>query len=126
MGPRSTFVLRPPSCMFGKLLNLAVSDVLGKESEVSVYIYDAGNQEVFLGHAKVDPDVFRGTNRVEGWYKLEARDPEEDQVSGEVHLEISFQKTDKKHYGPEDFRILKLIGKGSLLCSDHMSFPRCC
>ena len=91
------------------------SDVLGKQSEVSVYIYDAGNQEAFLGHAKVDPDVFYDNHKVEGWYRLEARDPEEDQVSGEVHLEISFQKTDKKHYGPEDFRILKLIGKGLFL-----------
>lgn len=96
------------------LLTLAFSDVLGKQSEVSVYIYDAGNQEAFLGHVKVDPDVFGDNNRVEGWYKLEARDPEEDHVSGEVHLEISFQKTDKKQYGPEDFRILKLIGKGML------------
>ena len=93
-------------------LTSADSDVLGKQSEVSIYIYDAGNQEAFLGHVKVDPDVFGDTNRVEGWYKLYARDPEEENVSGEVHLEISFQETDKKHYGPEDFRILKLIGKG--------------
>ena len=48
----------------------------------------------------------------EGWYKLEARDSEEDRVTGEVHLEMTFQKIDKKHYGPEDFEILKLIGKG--------------
>jgi serine/threonine protein kinase len=45
---------------------------------------------------------------------LEARDAgEEDSVMGEIHLKISFQKTDKKHYGPEDFDILKLIGKGT-------------
>lgn len=60
----------------------------------------------------MDPDVFQNKNRVEGWYKLEARAPEEDLVSGEVHLQISFQKTDKRHYGPDDFDILKLIGKG--------------
>jgi len=28
-------------------------------------------------------------------------------------LRVSFQRTDKKHYGPEDFEILKLIGKGT-------------
>jgi serine/threonine protein kinase SCH9 len=28
-------------------------------------------------------------------------------------LRISFQKTEKKHYGPRDFQILKLIGKGT-------------
>ena len=50
---------------------------------------------------------------MEGWYKLEARDPGEDgHVTGEIHLEVLFQKTEKRHYGPEDFQILKLIGKG--------------
>lgn len=63
------------------------------------------------------PDVFNQINSVGGWYRLEARDPEEDHVSGEVHLGITFQKTDKKHYGPEDFKILKLIGKGPCLDS---------
>lgn len=111
-GTTLLFCKNPKRIHIRLLLIRAVSDVLGKQSEVSVYIYDAGNQEAFLGHVKVDPDVFHNTNMVEGWYKLEARDPEEDHVSGEVHLEISFQKTDKRHYGPEDFRILKLIGKG--------------
>ena len=78
-----------------------------------MYIYDSGNQEAFLGHVKLTPDVFSDTRRIEGWYKLEPRNPEHDQVSGEVHLDINFQKTDKKQYGPEDFKILKLIGKGS-------------
>ncbi len=122
MGPCSTLVLTTQYIDFGNLLTFTVSDVLGKQSEVSVYIYDAGNQEAFLGHAKVDPDVFHDTNRVDGWYKLEARDPEEDQVSGEVRLEFSFQKTDKRHYGPEDFRILKLIGKG-LSCLPPEKLP---
>lgn len=49
----------------------------------------------------------------EGWYKLEARDPSQDgHVTGEIYLEVLFQKTEKRHYGPEDFQILKLIGKG--------------
>jgi len=96
------------------------SDVLGKQSEVSVFIYDSGT-EAFLGCVKTIPDVFHETRSVAGWYKLEARDPEEDHVSGEVHLEITFQKTDKKHYGPEDFKILKLIGKG-LSRTSHAKF----
>ena len=66
-----------------------------------------------MGHVKLTPDVSHDTRRIEGWYKLEPRNPEDDQVSGDVHLDISFQKTDKKQYGPEDFKILKLIGKGS-------------
>lgn len=52
-------------------------------------------------------------SRTDGWYKLEARDPSEDgHVTGEIYLEVLFQKTEKRHYGPEDFQILKLIGKG--------------
>jgi serine/threonine protein kinase SCH9 len=50
----------------------------------------------------------------DSWFTLEARDAEEaDTVMGEIHLKFSFQKTDKRHYGPEDFEILKLIGKGT-------------
>lgn len=30
-----------------------------------------------------------------------------------MRLQVKFQKTDKKTYGPEDFQILKLIGKGT-------------
>ncbi len=51
-------------------------------------------------------------SRLEGWYKLKARGPEDDHVTGEIRLEVVFQKTEKKHYGPEDFQILKLIGRG--------------
>ena len=88
------------------------SDVLGKHSEVSINVYDSGNHEAFLGLVKVNPDVFQENKRVEGWYSLETRNPEEDHVSGEVHLDFSFQKTDKTKFGPDDFQILKLIGKG--------------
>ncbi|KAI4094373.1 MAG: hypothetical protein LQ344_002273 [Seirophora lacunosa] len=89
------------------------SDVLSDESDIDVYIYDRSNQEAFLGHVRVTPNVSEDSSALEGWYKLEARDPEEDRVTGEIHLEITFQKTDKKHFGPEDFQIIKLIGKGT-------------
>lgn len=50
---------------------------------------------------------------MQGWYKLEARDPSADgHVTGEIHLEVLFQRTEQRHFGPEDFQILKLIGKG--------------
>lgn len=47
------------------------------------------------------------------WFRLEPREAAGEQVTGEIHLRIRFQKTEKKHYGPEDFTILKLIGKGT-------------
>ncbi|KAL8698701.1 MAG: hypothetical protein Q9224_001729 [Gallowayella concinna] len=91
----------------------AMFDVLSNESDIDVYIYDRSNQEAFLGHVRVSPNVSEDSSRLEGWYKLEARGPGEDRVSGEIHLEICFHKTDKKHFGPEDFQIIKLIGRGT-------------
>ncbi|KAL8716348.1 MAG: hypothetical protein Q9220_000253 [cf. Caloplaca sp. 1 TL-2023] len=90
----------------------AMFDVLSDESDIDVYIYDRSNQEAFLGHVRVSPNVSKDHLSQEGWYRLEARDPDEDRVSGEIHLEMRFHKTDKKHFGPEDFQIIKLIGKG--------------
>ncbi|KAL8944541.1 MAG: hypothetical protein Q9211_000552 [Gyalolechia sp. 1 TL-2023] len=91
----------------------AMFDVLSDQSDIDVYIYDRSNQEAFLGHVRVSPNVSEDSSTIQGWYTLEARDPEEDRVSGEIHLEMCFYKTDKKHFGPEDFQILKLIGKGT-------------
>lgn len=52
---------------------------------------------------------------LDGWFPLLSRTPNET-VSGEIKLHISFEKTSKKHYGPEDFEVLRLIGKGTVLC----------
>ncbi|KAL8779630.1 MAG: hypothetical protein Q9194_001332 [Teloschistes cf. exilis] len=93
--------------------NNGYSDVLSDESDIDVYIYDRSNQEAFLGHVRVSPNVREDKSALAGWYQLEARGPDEDRVPGEIYLEMSFQKTDKKHFGPEDFQILKLIGKGT-------------
>lgn len=96
-------------------INLCASDVSGKQSDVEVFVY-SGHQDAFLGQAKIAPGVFEDVNKVEGWYKLEARAQETDQVTGEIHVEFSFQKTAKKQYGPEDFPVLRLIGKGLSFC----------
>jgi hypothetical protein len=56
---------------------------------------------------------------LDGWFPLQPRTQNE-KVSGEIKLQISFEKISKKHYGPEDFEVLRLIGKGRsrlrLLC----------
>ena len=93
--------------------NAPSSDVLGASSDLDIYVYDRANHEAFLGHVRISLDARVDNNKIEGWYKLEPRDAQEETVSGEIHLQLHFQKTDKKHYGPEDFQILKLIGKGS-------------
>jgi serine/threonine protein kinase len=90
------------------------SDVVGEQSELDVSVYDRSNQEAFLGHVRFCPRLVVSDRPLEGWFKLEPRDGEpEDQIRGEIHLRLDFTKTDKRHYGPEDFQILKLIGKGT-------------
>ncbi|KAF2660527.1 Pkinase-domain-containing protein [Lophiostoma macrostomum CBS 122681] len=91
----------------------AIFDVVGDHSEVDVSVYDRSNGEAFLGHVKFCPNLVEYEKPYDAWFTLEPRDGEEDVVTGEIHLRINFHKTDKKHYGPEDFEILKLIGKGT-------------
>lgn len=89
------------------------SDVVGDHAEIDVSVYDRSNGEAFLGHVRFCPNLAEYETPYDGWFQLEPRDGEGDHVSGEIHLKLNFHKTDKKHYGPEDFEILKLIGKGT-------------
>jgi serine/threonine protein kinase SCH9 len=88
------------------------SDVAGKSTDIDFYVYDRSDQEKFLGHARMPLNLSEDNTEVDGWYKLEARDSRDETVTGEIHVHMKFQKTDKKTIGPEDFQILKLIGKG--------------
>ena len=87
------------------------SDVLGEHSELDVSLYDRSNQEYFLGHVRICPLLNQSHPVLDGWFPLQPRTPQET-VSGEIKLCISFEKTSKKHYGPDDFEVLRLIGKG--------------
>jgi serine/threonine protein kinase len=89
------------------------SDVVGDHAEIDVSVYDRSNGEAFLGHVRFCPNLTEYERPYDGWFPLEPRDGEGDAVTGEIHLKLSFHKIDKRHYGPEDFEILKLIGKGT-------------
>ncbi|OJJ47547.1 hypothetical protein ASPZODRAFT_63640 [Penicilliopsis zonata CBS 506.65] len=91
----------------------AVFDVLREESEIDVSVYDRYNHEAFLGHVRLSVNLKSDSNRLEGWFPLETRGAGDNPVSGEIHLEMRFEKTEKKQVGPNDFQILKLIGKGT-------------
>ncbi|KAJ5625883.1 hypothetical protein N7510_002192 [Penicillium lagena] len=91
----------------------AVFDVMGDQSEIDVTVYDRNNQETFLGHVRLCINLKEDHSRLEGWFPLVARGVGDNQVSGEIHLELQFEKTDKKQVGPNDFQIFKLIGKGT-------------
>ncbi|WEW55034.1 Serine/threonine-protein kinase [Emydomyces testavorans] len=91
----------------------AVFDVQGDESEIDVSVYDRSNQEAFLGHVRLRLNLKEDKKSVAGWFPLETRGQGDGHISGEIHLHMFFQKTDKKQVGPNDFQILKLIGKGT-------------
>ena len=89
------------------------SDVLGNHPELDVSIYDRGNQEAFLGHVRLCLIMSEENPRLEQWFALEPRASGGENVTGEIYLQMQFTKTDKKHFGPNDFQVLRLIGKGT-------------
>ncbi|PNS19428.1 hypothetical protein CAC42_2605 [Sphaceloma murrayae] len=91
----------------------ALFDVVGDQSELDISIYDKNNNEAFLGQVRFTPTLETLETAHESWYRLRSRQGETDQVTGEVRLRLWFKHTDKKTYGPKDFEILKLIGKGT-------------
>ncbi|KAK4979441.1 hypothetical protein LTR28_004595 [Elasticomyces elasticus] len=91
----------------------ALFDVVGANNEVDISVYDKSNQEAFIGHVRFNPVLSEYEKPQERWFKLEPREGEAELVTGEAHLRIQFHKIEKRVYGPEDFQILKLIGKGT-------------
>ena len=93
------------------------SDVVGERPGMDLYIYDRpanAEPETFLGLVRTSPNVSVDDTRVAGWFKLQPRNASET-VTGEVYLELRFEKTYKTKFGPGDFQILKLIGKGGCM-----------
>jgi serine/threonine protein kinase SCH9 len=100
-----------PSCKLPPTGIAHPSDVLGDESELLVTVYDRDNEERFLGHVKLRPKLIENQT-IEHWFKLESR-TSKDSVGGEIKLFWSYQTVDRKHLGPDDFEILRLIGRGT-------------
>lgn len=98
---------------------LPLSDVVGSESILDISIYDRGStirgtsNEEFIGFVRLKPTLKEADDTpVHGWYALTGYDKDDSETRGEIYVEAVFQKTEKKHHGPNDFQILKLIGKG--------------
>lgn len=89
----------------------AIFDVTSKESVLQISIYDARNSDAFLGHASIHPD-FGEKRVVDKWLKLEPR-VEGERVTGEVRVSLFFEKVSKRVYGPDDFEVLRLVGRGT-------------
>lgn len=91
------------------------SDVVGSDSRINLTIYDQSSAaEEFLGHVDLDANLSEKNDApLVGWFPLRGKNDTEMGLFGEIFVEITFQRTEKRHYGPEDFQILKLIGKGT-------------
>ncbi|KAL7821703.1 serine/threonine protein kinase, AGC family [Trichoderma aethiopicum] len=91
----------------------AVFDVVDSDMMVDISVYDhAANGDEFLGHVNLEA---KKDGPVKGWFALQghANTTVDNIPTGEVYVEVTYQKTERKHFGPSDFEILKLIGKGT-------------
>ena len=86
--------------------------MIGEYPAVDFYLYDLSEQETFLGHVNIVPNLRDHDSTIEEWFKLEPRHAADENITGELSLRLHYQKTEKRVYGPSDFKILKLIGKG--------------
>jgi serine/threonine protein kinase SCH9 len=91
----------------------ATFDVVGDNNELDISVYDRKKEEMFIGHVRLPIDLNDYEHQHEDWYKLHSREGQKDIVSGEMRLKIAFHAVGKRTFGPEDFEILKLIGKGT-------------
>jgi len=92
----------------------AIFDVVESNMSVDISVYShTASGDDFLGHVQFQAS--KDEEGTKGWYTLQghADTMAEDAPTGEIYVESYFQKSEKKHYGPTDFEILKLIGKGT-------------
>ncbi|RMZ88269.1 hypothetical protein DV736_g4499, partial [Chaetothyriales sp. CBS 134916] len=90
----------------------AVFDVTGRQSELDVSVYDR-HQDTFLGHVRLCLNLTEKQPLLEGFFPLGPRGRQDKDITGEIHIAMQFSKSERRPFGPNDFQILKLIGKGT-------------
>ncbi|KAK6201065.1 kinase-like domain-containing protein [Scheffersomyces amazonensis] len=91
----------------------ALFDVVGSKSELDISVYDASKDDAFLGHVRIFPSTIHNKTSPGEWLQLKARIIGE-RVSGSIKIKWEYTSLDsKKSYGPEDFEVLRLLGKGT-------------
>ncbi|KAI3638835.1 hypothetical protein MIR68_003333 [Amoeboaphelidium protococcarum] len=101
----------------------AVFDVTRPDGEVILTIYDKmphtgqpgqkgqKSNDQFLGYVKIRPP--RMDNKVtDNWFRLLPRQWKE-KVFGDLHIQLVFKAGEQKALTPDDFELLKVLGKGS-------------
>jgi len=94
----------------------AIFDVVASDKLVDISVYGLGQSgEEFLGHVDFQAVTSEREAPVRGWFSLKghADTMAENTPTGEIYVESLFQRAEQKHFGPEDFQILRLIGKGT-------------
>ncbi|GAA6000117.1 hypothetical protein JCM10207_006060, partial [Rhodosporidiobolus poonsookiae] len=89
-------------------------DVMNEKSVLQVQIYDRSiEEEMFLGFAEIRPKLVNN-HVVDQWFQLAARPGEDHDVTGEIRIQIRYDRFDtKKGLRPNDFDFLRMIGKGT-------------
>ncbi|BGP02319.1 AGC/Akt protein kinase [Rhodotorula toruloides ATCC 204091] len=89
-------------------------DVMNEKSVLQVQIYDRSiEEEMFLGVCEIRPRLVNN-HTVDQWFPLVARPGEDHEVTGEIRIQIRYEKFDsKKGLHPNDFDFLRMIGKGT-------------
>ncbi|KAG2734071.1 hypothetical protein G9P44_003596 [Scheffersomyces stipitis] len=91
----------------------AIFDVVGSKSELDISVYDSARDDAFLGHVRVFPSTIINKKNSTEWLQLKPRIVGE-RVSGSIKIKWEYTSLDnKKSYGPEDFDVLRLLGKGT-------------
>lgn len=90
----------------------AIFDVVGNTSELDISIYDAGSDDSFLGHVRINPFSYQNKSKYGDWFNLTSRVVGE-RVNGAIKIKWEYTNMTSKNYGPNDFEILRLLGKGT-------------
>ena len=93
--------------------HIANFDVVGSKSELDISLYDASRDDAFLGHVRIFPQTTSNKKSNEEWVDLKPRILGET-VTGAIKISWEYTSLDvKRTYGPEDFEVLRLLGKGT-------------
>ncbi|QLG75098.1 hypothetical protein HG535_0H04250 [Zygotorulaspora mrakii] len=88
-------------------------DVLGARSELDISVYDAAHDDMFLGRVRLRPNLHSTSRATENqWHSLQSRAFDEN-VTGDMLIKWEYSSTKKRQYGPHDFEVLRLLGKGT-------------
>lgn len=86
-------------------------DVTSEQADIDISIYDAQADDAFLGRVLIHTNLLKEPN-FDQWIPLQPRGSG-DRVTGEVHVQMKYEPVRNRSIGPDDFEILRLVGKGT-------------